>query len=146
MRTLEERKRKKNPSETELRNARSLLGVRSLFPQSSSWVVAHRVVAEVNVARDAYQPGCVKQVQGVGRTSSSAEMRCAAAKWSGEVVCTEAQFNSTVVHFVGLWARYLTHRVYQIIETAWGFWLRDGLSRRPCNQIRCLGYALLWQA
>ena len=98
------------------------------------------------MARDAYQPGCVKQVQGVGRTSSSAEMRCAAAKWSGEVVCTEGQFNSTVVHFVGLWARYLTHRVYQIIETAWGFWLRDGLSRRPCNQIRCLGYALLWQA
>jgi hypothetical protein len=68
--------------------------------------------------------------QGVGRNSSTAEVRCAAAKWSGEVGWTEAQFNSTVVHFLGLCARYLTLRVYQIIETAWEFWPRDGLSRR----------------
>jgi hypothetical protein len=53
---------------------------------------------------------------------------------SGEVGCTEAQFNSTVVHSAGLCARYLAHRVYQIIETAWGFWPGDGLSRRRCNQ------------
>jgi hypothetical protein len=52
---------------------------------------------------------------------------------SGDVGRTEAQFNSTVVHFVGLCARYLTHRVYQIIEIAGGFWPRDGLLRRRRN-------------
>jgi hypothetical protein len=35
-----------------------------------------------------------------------------------EVGSTEAQFNPTVVHFIKLCARYLTLRVYQIIETA----------------------------
>jgi hypothetical protein len=35
-----------------------------------------------------------------------------------EVGSTEAQFNPTVIHFIKLCARYLTLRVYQIIETA----------------------------
>jgi hypothetical protein len=65
------------------------------------------------------QRGCVKQVNAFRRRNSlTAEVRCAAARWSGEVGRTEAKFNSTVVHFVGLCARYLTHRVYQIIEIA----------------------------
>jgi hypothetical protein len=72
--------------------------------------------------------------EGVGRNSSTVEARVLAAKRSGEVVCTEAQFNSTAVHFVGLCNGYLTPMVYQIIETAWGFWPRDSLSRRRRNQ------------
>ena len=35
-----------------------------------------------------------------------------------EIGRTEAQLNPTVVHFIELCARYLTCRVYQIIETA----------------------------
>jgi len=60
-----------------------------------------------------------------------------------EIDRTEVQLNPTVVHFIELCARYLTHRVYPIIEIAWGFWPREGLSRQRCNQIRCLAYAIL---
>jgi hypothetical protein len=101
-------------------------------------VVAHHVGAgRGRMARDASQPWLRQtgeSFQGVGCNSSTGEVRRAAAKWPGEVVWT--QFNSTVVHFVGLCARYLTDRVYQIVETAWGFWPRDGLSRRRRNQSR----------
>jgi hypothetical protein len=74
--------------------------------------------------------GVRERFQGEGRNNSIAGVRCAAARRSAEVGYTEAQFNSTVVHFVGLRARYLTHRVYQIIEIAWGFSPSEGLSRR----------------
>jgi hypothetical protein len=38
------------------------------------------------------------------------QVRCAATMWLGEIVCAEAQFNSTMVHLVGLRVRCLTHR------------------------------------
>ena len=37
----------------------------------------------------------------VGRNNSTAEVRRATARWSGEVGCTEAQFNSTVYNLLG---------------------------------------------
>jgi hypothetical protein len=82
---------------------------------------------------DASQPGCVKPVNAFrekGIVTSTTGVRCAAATCSADVGCTDAQFNSTVVHFAGLYARCLTHRVYQFIETAWEFCAREGLSRR----------------
>jgi hypothetical protein len=71
-------------------------------------------------------------------TGGRVEERVKRNKSPAEVLCRHKMVgaaarrhnSSTVVHFVGLCARYLTPKVYQIVETAWKFWPRDGLSRR----------------
>jgi hypothetical protein len=41
-------------------------------------------------------------------------------------------------------ARYCRFRCHTTIENAQELVTRSGLSRRRCNQIRCLGYSILW--
>jgi hypothetical protein len=104
-------------------------------------VVAHIVGAEVHCGSRRVSPApgeTSERFEGVGRNNSVAQARCViAARCLGEVGCTKAQFNSSVVHFIGLRARYLTVGVYRIIEIAWRFLPGEGRSRRRCNQIRC---------
>jgi hypothetical protein len=70
----------------------ALTGPRSARPRPRSFFAIASVLG--NCDRLATLQTC-GQFQAVERNSSTAEVRCAAAKWSGEVGRTEAQFNST---------------------------------------------------